>query len=280
MEKRRSYYLYPFLAVLLIIGSLFPSHSLAAEQMEQHVYDYAGYFSEKEVKQLEKLCLEYGETSDANIIILIEDGVKNKAWKEYLEDFYDAHDTILGNAALLLLDVNEEERRIEIQGYGDMEFYLSDTRIDDMIDEMLPDLKAGRYGTALASFPQMVKAYYDGGYGEDARQHTQADNERYDKYYRTEEKSLLRKSLIALPISLVIAGVVTFFMAHKAGGQDTTTFHSYMNENRQNLIGKYDRYTHKTTSKRRKPQNNNSSGGGGGGVSSGGHSHSGGGSSF
>lgn len=268
-----------FMVVLFL-----PSFCMAQEQITQHIYDHAGYFSTEEAEELEELCLEYGEAADANIVLLIEDGVKNKKWKEFLEDFYDENEDALGDAALLLLDINKEERRIEMQGYGEMEYYISDSRIDDMIAKMLPDLKSGDYYTALSSFPVMVKDYYDSGYGEDARQHTEADNENYDPYYyeKEEENPLLTSMLIAFPISLVVAGVGTFLMAHRAGGADTTTFHSYMNESRQNLIGRYDRYTHTTTSKRRKPQENHNSGGGGGGggVSSGGNSHSGGGSSF
>lgn len=279
LRKRKRHSL---LGIFLLAVLFVPSFSMAEEQITQHIYDHAGYFSEEEAEELEELCLEYGEAADANIVLLIEDGVKNKKWKEFLEDFYDENEDALGDAALLLLDINEEERRIEIQGYGEMEYYISDRRIDGMIAQMMPDLKSGDYYAALSSFPVMVKDFYDSGYGEDARKHTEADNENYDKYYyeKEEKNPLLTSMLIAFPISLVVAGIGTFLMAHRTGGVDTTTFHSYMNEGRQNLIGRYDRYTHTTTSKRRKPQENHNSGGGGGGVSSGGNSHSGGGSSF
>lgn len=272
--------LYILPGILFLTVMLVPSLCMAQEQIERHVYDNAGYFSMAEAEELESLCLKYGEASDSNIILLIENGVENGGWKTFMEDFYDANEDVLGNAAMLLLDVNEEERRIEMQGYGEMEYYISDSRIEDMIDGMIDDLKAGEYYTALASFPVMVKDYYDHGYAEDARTHTETDNENYDPYYYEKEAGILETCLLALPVALIIGAAGTAVMVYQSGGKDTTTFRSYMDEDRRNLIGRYDRYTHTTTSRRRKPQEHDNSGGGGGGVSSGGNSHSGGGRSF
>ena len=179
---------------------------------------------------------------------------------------------------MLLLDVNEEERRIEIQGYGEMEYIITDARIEDIIDEIFDDLKAGKYYKALASFPVLVAQYKDMGYGQDARKHTQQDNETYDPYYYEKKNSSIY-FLCCIPIALIIGGIVTAVLVVRSGGATTTTFHNYINENRRSLIGRYDRYTHTTTSKRRKPRDTTNHSGGGG-VSSGGHSHSGGGRSF
>ncbi len=259
-----------------------PQPCLAQEQAEQHVYDDAGYFKKKEENQLEDLCLAYGEEIDANIVMLIEDGVENKAWKQFLEDFYDAHET-LGDCALLLLDINEEERRIEIQGYGEMEYIITDTRIDTIIDAMIDNLSSGEYYSALIQFPTLVKRYHDMGAGSDARTHTGHDNEIYNPYYYEKEKEnkIVHSCMLALPAALLIGGIGTGIFVYNSGGKMTSTYHNYMDESRQSLIGRYDRYTHTTRSERRKPQETHSGGGGhGGGVSSGGSSHSGGGRSF
>lgn len=268
--------------IISIITAIFclPSFCKAQEQASRHVYDNAGCFSEKKIDQLESLCFDFGEQADANIILLIEDGVKNGGWKEFIEDFYDENAAELGSSAILLLDINKNERRIEIQGYGEMEYIITDARIEDIIDAIFQDLKAGKYYKALAAFPSLVAQYSSIGYGEDARQHTQQDNENYDPYYY-KEKNTSVYFLYCIPAALVIGAVVTGIMVMQSGGSTTTTFRSYMDEDRRSLIGRYDRYTHTTTSKRRKPKENSNHGGGsGGGVSSGGHSHSGGGRSF
>ena len=74
----------PVLVFLMVM--LLPVISTAQEQISQHVYDRAGYFSSEEIQQLEALCLESGENSDSNIILLIEDGVEGKQWKKFMED--------------------------------------------------------------------------------------------------------------------------------------------------------------------------------------------------
>lgn len=281
-SKRRS--VFSFLCFFVIFFNLacslvlFPSFCKAKEQVSKHVYDHANYFSDKKREKLESLCFDYGEQTDANIILLIEDGIEQGGWKSFMEDFYDKNDTEFGDCAMLLLDVNEEERRIEIQGYGEMEYIITDARIEDIIDEIFDDLKAGKYYKALASFPVLVAQYKDMGYGQDARKHTQQDNETYDPYYYEKKNSSIY-FLCCIPIALIIGGIVTAVLVVRSGGATTTTFHNYINENRRSLIGRYDRYTHTTTSKRRKPRDTTNHSGGGG-VSSGGHSHSGGGRSF
>lgn len=275
------YRLSVLLGMFLFAVLLIPSGSKAQEQVSGHVFDDAGYFSEEETEQLEELCLEYGEQSDANIIMMIENGIEGGGWKTFMEDFYDANGPdVFGNCAMLLLDINEKERRIEIQGYGEMEYIITDARIESIIDSIFDDLKAGEYYRALSAFPPLVKQYYDRGYGEDARTHTEEDNENYDPYYY-EKKNNSVYFLYCIPAAFIIGGVITAVMVAQSGGKSTTTFYSYMDKDRKSLIGRYDRYTHTTKSQRRKPQeNSNHSGGGGGGVSSGGSSHSGGGRSF
>lgn len=280
--QRQSCFFSVLFATALFLVFLVPKYSMAQEQVENHVIDRAECFTKDQMTQLDELCLQYGETSDANIVMLTENGVESGGWKEYLEDYYDENASLLGNCVLLLLDVNKKERHIEIQGYGEMEYYLTDERIETSIDAMFDDLKSGDYYSALVSFPPMVGNYYQSGYGEDARTHTQEDNENYDPYYYKESSHFLTFALMALPIALIFAGIGTFVLVHNTGGQDTTNFRSYMGDGNRSLIGRYDRYTHTTTTKRRKPQENSGGGShsGGGGVSSGGHSHSGGGRSF
>lgn len=276
-------YRFPVLFIILlciVYAILFmPFYSRAQEQVPQHFFDDAKYFSEDKAEKLESLCLEYGEMVNANIVMLIEDGIKSGAWKGFMEDFYDSNSDELGNCALLLLDVNKKERRIEIQGYGEMEYIITDSRIEHIIDSIFDDLKAGKYYCALAAFPVLVKQYYDNGYGEDARTHTERDNETYDPYYY-KKRNATPYFIICIPIALVMGGIFTGVMVVHSGGKTTANFRNYMDGNRKSLIGRYDRYTHTTTSKRRKPQQNSSHGGGGGGVSHGGSSHSGGGRSF
>lgn len=267
--------LYSFLFALFFI----PSYSKAQEQVSKHFFDDANYFSEEKAEKLESLCLEYGEIVNANIVILIEDGIESGGWKEFMENFYDSYGAdVLGNCAMLLLDINEKERRIEIQGYGEMEYIITDSRIESIIDSIFDDLKAGKYYRALVAFPPLVKQYYDSGYGEDARKHTEEDNENYNPYYY-EKKNTVLYFIVCIPIAFLFGGIFTGILVVHSGGKNTAGFRNYMDENRRNLIGRYDRYTHTTTSKRRKPQQNDNHSSGGG-VSHGGSSHSGGGRSF
>jgi len=279
-------FFFPLLFLLAVFETLaYPFTSsvcYAQVQVEKHVRDHAEYFSEDEIVSLEAACVKYGEQSDANIVLLIEDGVPGKQWKRFLEDAYDAEDNELGDCVMVLLDINEEERRIEIQGYGAMEYIISDSRIDDIIDAIYDDLVDGDYYGALTAIPPMVYDYSIKGTASDARTHTQKDNENYDPYYYENKTNVPLFFLLAVPISFVIGGVSVAVMAYHSGGKTTTNFQSYQSPGSRGLIGRYDRYTHTTTTKRAKPKEDADGGGSshGGGISSGGNSHSGGGRSF
>jgi len=273
-----------FLFCMLFLMAVCPQRAVcsATEQAAVHVWDNAGFFSDDEIQDLEAICIKYGDLSEANIIFLIENGVKNKAWKEFLEKYYDANEEELGDCVEVLLDLNKEERHIEIQGYGEMEYIVSDNRIDEIINEILGDLKNGDYYDALEAIPPMVYDYYTEGRAEDARTHTQADNEKAWADNRVEKTDPAVYFLICIPIALAIGGVSVGVMAYQSGGRVTTNHRSYQDAGSRGLIGRYDRYTHTTTTRRQKPKDPPPDMGGssGGGVSSGGNSHSGGGASF
>lgn len=287
------------LSLLCILGlTTLTGNKAYAKTEEGRVFDNAGYFSEDQLSDLDKACRSYGEEGKVDIVILTENGLDGKTPKTFIDDFYDSHDLGYnkdwGDTVILLLNLEENNRTVNIRGYGNAEYYVNNDRIEYMLDDITPHLKDGDYYTALELFAK-ESAYYmkeekgvkvapatggkDSGnyYGESS----------YDgpsNYYGQKENNILYNTWIQLAGALVIGGITIAIMIGNSGGRTTTNNRTYLNESNSGLIAHRDDYIRTTTTRVRKPQNNNNDGGGrssgGGGISSGGNSSSGGGRSF
>ncbi|WOO34976.1 TPM domain-containing protein [Anaerocolumna sp. AGMB13020] len=272
------------------------------ENKKQYLFDNYGLFTEKEADSLKAACLEYSEEAKADIIMITTSTLDGKTAQNYMEDFYDemkfGYDKEYGDTVMLLVNMEENNRWVEIQGYGQAEYYVNNDRIEYMLDDITKILKNGEYRDAFLEFAKQ-SAYYmneskgvketpasgntnsngstgSGNYGESSYNGP-------SNYYGEKEENPLYNTVVQLVIALVIGGISVGVMAANSGGRMTAQGRTYLDEGRSGLTDHRDDYLRTTTTRVKKPTNDNNSGGrssGGGGVSSGGHSHSGGGRSF
>lgn len=286
-----------FVLALLVFPILLGNKALVYAQ-EQRVFDDYGYFSSSELTELEKICKTYGEEGKVDIIILIQDGLGGQTPTTYMEDFYDNHefgyDKAHGDTVILLLNLEENNRSVNIQGYKNAEYYVNNDRIEHILDDITPYLQEGDFYYAMELFAKESAYYMNEEKGVKVAPATGSKNSgnyygesSYDgpsNYYGQEKDNILYNTWLQLAGALVIGGITIAIMIGNSGGRITTNNRTYLNESNSSLIAHRDDYIRTTTTRVRKPQNNNNGGGGrssgGGGISSGGHSHSGGGRSF
>lgn len=282
----------PVLPALVIFSciliSLCFNHSSQASENESTSFfwltDEAGLLTEDQLENLEEKGREVSKADGIGIYIMITGEISGTR-KSWLEDYYDSQVyDVSPDAALLLINMDPADRGLEIQGYGQCEFNISDDRIESLLDQIVPYLQAEDYNGAIAHFIGQVD-YYMGLAPSSGYKHTQADNDNYNEdYYEDNKKDkLLGKTLRNLLIGIAAGAITVGVMAYHSGGRVTTSQGTYLSEGDSRILGRWDRYIRTTTTRRPKPKQDNSSGsssGGGGGVSSGGHSHSGGGRSF
>ena len=203
-----------------------------------------------------------------------------------LDEYYEAG-LLKADTTILLL--NMELRNVFIQGYGKCEFYISNDRIEHMLDDIIIfHLADDRYYEGMTLFIDEVVYYMgqDAGVSfeyEDGQDYGETYNGLTEYYHvsLTPAQALgsVPFGLIAL-IACAIGGISLAVMASSSGGKVTINNRSYLDNAHSGLTASRDDYVRTTVTKRRKPQENNTSSGprssGGGGRSSGGHSHSGG----
>ena len=264
--------------------SLFSSETAMAAADIDHVQDLADILTDDEEESLRQECISVGDFNAIDIFILTTDSVPENR-KVYIENFYDTHDDILTDAVLLLVNMDPDKRGVEMQGYGQCEFSISDDRIESILDNIVPYLSDGDYFGAFSAYISEVDHYMSIEATSDYV-HTEADNEYYEENYNEEVVTPLDYIIFNLFVSIVVGAIavlVIVLINALARGSMTANRNTYMDTSNSRILGHWDRYIRTTTTRRPKPKDND--GGGhsshiGGGVSSGGHSHSGGGRSF
>lgn len=277
-----------FIFLCILISLYFYHPSQASENKSTAFFqltDEAGLLTRDQHENLEEKGRAASEANGIGIYIIIMDEIAGTR-KSWLEDYYDSQVyDVSPDAALLLINMDPSDRGLEIQGYGQCEFNLSDDRIESLLDQIVPYLQSEDYGGAAAHYIEQVNYYMELGPATNYK-HTQADNDNYNENYYEDKKKdkLLGKTLRNLLLGIAAGAITVGVMAYHSGGRITTSQGTYLSESDSRILGRWDRYIRTTTTRRPKPKQDNSSGsshsGGGGGVSSGGHSHSGGGRSF
>ncbi|NLU51263.1 MAG: hypothetical protein GXX10_00105 [Clostridiaceae bacterium] len=259
------------------------SHGVYAE--EQLVYDYAGLLKEDEIENLESIAQEIGSQYNTTIYIITDNNSKGLSRKRYLEDFADSKEVT--NSVIIFVNMEPGNRGVEIQGYGQDEFRMNNSRIEFVLDEVVPHLSNGDYYTAFTTFLEKTRYYLGKDPSEDKVIRT--PNPNYAGSDKNYQKELRRNNIFyniwfQLLVSLGIGGIVAGVLVHNSGGKVTVNDRTYLDSQNSRVVDHWDRYIRTTTTKVRNSSSSSgsssSSRSGGSGVSSGGRSHSGGGRSF
>ncbi len=297
--KDRIKHFLSFLFLIAILFSFSDFHKITAlaAPEDQKVYDNYGLFSDEEIANLEDACRRYGDEGKVDIVVITTEGLGGRSRKQYLEDFYDenslGYENEFGTAALILVDMDSGNRGVEIQGYGDAEYYINNDRTEYILDDIAPMLNDGDYYDAMIEYCKEV-AYYmneEKGVNTSPATGTEGSSNYYGESaysgpsnYYGQEKSIFFNTFFQLIIAIGIGAIAVAVMAIQSGGKVTVNKYTYMDEQSSRILAREDNYVRTTTTRVRKPTDNSGSSGGrssgGGGISSGGHSHSGGGRSF
>lgn len=222
-----------------------------------YVVDDAGLLSSQEKVDLMDGCIQFREETGMELAIVTVNSLDGKSAIAYADDYYDTHYS--PNGILLLISMGEREWYISTAGTAIEAFDEIDLMcMEDSLMKYLPD---AQYYDAFCQFLSDVD------------------------YYATNEpvSDFTASFLIALPIGLIVAGIVLLIMrgmmntkAPKHSADD------YMAQNSYQLIRNQDLFLYSNISKVPRPQQNNSSSSSSGGVhrSSSGARHSGRGGKF
>lgn len=259
---------------LLLLGFLALFNPLKAFAASDTVDDQANLLSPEERTELSNQADAINEKIKGEVFILTTN-TNTEEIRKFANTQLKERVGEENNGALLLLDMNQ--RKIYLSTSGNMIDYLTDKRVDKILDNVTAAMKDSDYYQAGANYLYDTKDYVDAGVPGGS--------------YRVDEKTgkvTRYKSIrpVEFIIGLIVAAVasIAFFVSVRLRYQlKTGTYRYPYRQNAQlDLTERQDQLVNSFVTTRRIPKPSNNGGGGGGSTtnSSGGGTFGGGGRSF
>lgn len=156
MVKKRNGALF----LLLLLAVLMPMGSFAAAP----VVDDANLFTSTEIAQMEALIQTIQSTYQMDAVVVTSQHVPTDGSQAYADDFYDYNGYGLGEdhaGILYLIDLSNRVPHISTAGV--MIDYMTDHRINDLLDTVDAYLQRGRYGDSAIALLKQVTTFLQEG---------------------------------------------------------------------------------------------------------------------
>ena len=111
------------------------------------MYDEAGLLTADEIADLNDEIASFMEESGWNVYAVTTDDAQGKSATAYADDFFDEHSPDKEDGVALLIDM--DNREITISTCGIAIRYLTDSRIDDILDLSLIHIFPGKWRKCL-----------------------------------------------------------------------------------------------------------------------------------
>ena len=144
------------LLMLCLCGGLF--HCMEASAETNYVYDQADLLTEEEERELQSYAQTMKDNWEMNFMVVTTDNAEGKTSMEYADDFYDTHfpDESEADGMLYLLDMDNREIYLSTSGLAIR--YLTDDRVESVLDAAFEYVADGDYyGTFQAFFDASEK---------------------------------------------------------------------------------------------------------------------------
>ena len=216
-----------FILIVLVL-------SVCVSAQTSAVCDHAELLTPSQENQLDKTIQSLSQDHSFQAVIVTVDSLDGKSPKSFTENFYLQGDYGIGetkDGILLLLAMNSRDWYIAT--HGQTRDIVTDSDIDDISEEIVPNLSDGNYYKAFESFLSLV-----------------------EDEYQKEQTQWIWNLLIALAIGAAIAGIALFFMRRSMNtARQQNGAGNYMKDGSFDLYECRDFYLYSRTTKVRKSQN-------------------------
>lgn len=280
MMKKRMRNISVFFLALLSGLFLWTGRALAGMSA---IYDFAELFPSEEYNEISNELERLQDETDMDYLIVTISDAEGKSSQEYADDFYESsgagtHDNYSG--MLYLIDM--DNREIYISTEGDMLRYLTDERLDVILDNAYEEVADGNYAASALSVLRDTKDFIAEGIPGNQYNYS-SETGAIDPYVQ-KGKSLL--PLLFGSVMGLIAALCFFFGVRNRYLLFAKTYHYPLAEkSRLKLTVSEDRLVNQFITHRHIPKKTSSTGHSGGGRttthrSSSGRVHGGGGRRF
>lgn len=260
--------------LLIVCLLLFPVMVWADGEM---VVDQAGLFDQAQVQELENRIQELENAWDMDFVVVTTREADGKTSEEYADDYYD-YQGYQEDGALYLIDLANGS--VWISTKGDMIRYLTDERIDAVIDAGYENLKAKNYADGILQMLDETESFLQTGIPSNQYNYD-TETGKVSRYRSITPYEALGAGVLALLCGggFAVAVLSSYRLKRK------TYRYPYESQGKVHFTRREDRFVNRIITHRQLPKNPPPSSGGGGGqssihTSSSGSSHGGGGRSL
>lgn len=275
------------LMMLCLCGGFFAGLDASAET--KYVYDQADLLTDEEEQEFQSYAESMKDIWKMNFMVVTTDNAEGKSSMEYADDFYDSHfpEGSEVDGMLYLLDMDNREIYLSTSGLAIR--YLTDDRIESVLDEAFEYVADGDYYGTFQAFFDASEKFLNKGIPKDQHNYDVETGE-IDYYDDLEEfSSPMRIDIYEFVFAFfaaLIPAVITVLIVkatYRLKKYKDIEYNAYTDAD-VSLSVKSDRLINSIVTHRRIPKDNNSGGSGGSRssvhTSSSGRSHGGGGRSF
>ena len=229
------------------------------------VNDFANLLTLDQVEELEASLATLSETYQMEVVILTIDDAEGKSSMNYADDFYDTNGYGYGknhDGVLLLIDM--DNRNIWISTSGLSMKYLTDSRIDTILDKVFNYIADGNYYKGCKTFIENVKTAFNATPVSDNQLHMDPKDEKpFTNSYGNPltMQDYIICGIVALIGGLIIASIVRAIVSYSYKHPKYTAPSTLPSRNSVHYSEKQDRFvsSHTTKTKDRKSTRLNSS---------------------
>lgn len=200
------------LAMVLVLFGAGSALAVEAEPGESRVYDMADLFYEDEEVDLAASIVMLQEKMNMGVAIVTTENNSGSA-RDFADDFYEEYEIGFGDdhdGALFLIDMDNGELWISTE--GKMIRYLTDARIDAILDDVIEYAYDGYFYEAAEAFLNDLETCYDGGISSDQYNYD-TETGKVDRY-----KSIQwYEFLIAFAVAAAVGGVAVLAVVREYG---------------------------------------------------------------
>lgn len=145
-------------------GALNAAGGAVAYGAEQRVFDQTGLFDSEKTARLEARIRELREQMNMDVVLVTTDDTGGLSARDYANDFYDEGGFGTGKDAsgvLYLLDMDNRELYLSTSGV--MIRFLTDDRIESMLDHAIDKMASGAYAAAAEQLLEDTESWYRKG---------------------------------------------------------------------------------------------------------------------
>lgn len=232
---------------------------------EQRVFDNAKLFDASEKEELEQKLSSFREEWQMDLGVLTTESTGRKTVESFADDFYDQQGMGEGSShsgALIVIDMGSRE--LYISTLGDMADYLTDERIEAVLDSAYGYASEADYAGCAAAAVDRIASYMDDGVPAGQYDYIRKDYRPSLEWYEI----LFAAAIAAAAAVMPCIGVINQYKMKKERRQSLNYHFSYRGSSDFKYDVVNDMFINKMVTQRRIPRNTGGSGPGGRGPGS------------